>query len=152
MSTNTLTIEIIGVPIEQHRPRFTTKGGRRAYSDQGTEKARWSLQMNAQLGRSPYPLPVPEKIPVAVEVEYIFPLLKNSTKKMTHKVENGEIIAHASKPDIDNLTKLMLDCMTGHVFADDNQVCELISRKYYGIFPKTIITVSWRPYEKQDRH
>jgi Holliday junction resolvase RusA-like endonuclease len=46
-----------------------------------------------------------------------------------------------SRPDADNLAKIVLDALNGIVFADDAQVVELIVKKQYGELSETIITI-----------
>lgn len=41
-------------------------------------------------------------------------------------------IEHISKPDLDNIEKLVLDALNTIVFLDDSLVCEVIKRKRYG--------------------
>ena len=41
-------------------------------------------------------------------------------------------VFHVSKPDADNLAKAVLDALTGiRAWLDDDQVCELVVRKYW---------------------
>lgn len=141
MSTNTLTFEILGKPLQKNRPR---NGKGRVYSDQGEAVQRWKLQMMAQVSRSKNIFPIPAKVPVAVEAHYIFPLQENVSKKLIKRIENGEIIEHVITPDEDNLLKMIKDCMNGHVYHDDAQVWKSTGCKYYGLAPKTIITITWR--------
>lgn len=141
MSTNTLTFEIIGTPLQKNRAR---NGKGHVYSDQQEVAAKWILLMQAQLSRSKHIFPIPAKVPVSIDAHYIFPLPKNVSKKLTKRIEGGTIIEHVVKPDKDNLEKMINDCMNGRVYHDDAQVWQCTGRKYYGIVPKTIITVTWR--------
>ena len=45
------------------------------------------------------------------------------------------------KPDIDKLARAILDALTGVVYADDSQVCQLVVVKRYGPKPGVQITV-----------
>lgn len=51
-----------------------------------------------------------------------------------------------SKPDADNIAKLILDSLNGVVFNDDAQVCDLYVRKVYGV--RSCIVVSIRKVEE----
>jgi Holliday junction resolvase RusA-like endonuclease len=42
------------------------------------------------------------------------------------------LMPHISKPDIDNIEKMVLDGMNGVVYYDDSQVAEVYKRKRYG--------------------
>ena len=141
MPTNILTIEIIGTPLQKNRAR---SGKGRVYSDQKEEAATRMMLIQAQLSRSKHIFPIPAKIPVSIDAQYIFPLPKQASKKLIKRIEAGEIIEHVVTPDKDNLDKMINDCMNGRVYHDDAQVWEVNGRKYYGLQPKTIITISWR--------
>ena len=47
-----------------------------------------------------------------------------------------------SRPDIDNMVKGCMDAMTGIIYEDDAQVCELFVRKTYSPIPGMTIVVS----------
>jgi Holliday junction resolvase RusA-like endonuclease len=38
---------------------------------------------------------------------------------------------HTSRPDLDNIVKLVTDALNGVCFGDDSQVCEITARKCY---------------------
>lgn len=146
MQTNTLTFEIIGRPIAQKRPRFARHGAFvQTYSDQETEAGRWIAEMCTQLKKCDHVLPIPSGIPVTIEALFIFPVLSRFSRKCLQCIDAGEIVEHVSRPDADNCLKWVKDCLSkGVVYHDDAQVWECIGRKYYGMRPKTIVTVTWR--------
>jgi crossover junction endodeoxyribonuclease RusA len=48
------------------------------------------------------------------------------------------------KPDVDKLSRALLDAITGVLIRDDAQVCELLARKWYvgpGESPRAVVTV-----------
>ncbi len=47
----------------------------------------------------------------------------------------------AVKPDLDKLTRLVLDALTGIVWRDDGQVCSLTAHKQYADAPGVMVTV-----------
>ena len=47
----------------------------------------------------------------------------------------------ATRPDVDNIAKLFIDCMNGLYFKDDAQICELRLIKTYA--ERATIAVSW---------
>lgn len=52
-------------------------------------------------------------------------------------------IGHTVKPDVDNLSKQLLDAMTRLRFwEDDRQVVELVARKWYDEDPCWVVEVS----------
>jgi Holliday junction resolvase RusA-like endonuclease len=46
---------------------------------------------------------------------------------------------HTSKPDSDNLGKLILDALNGRFWRDDSQICKLFITKTYSETPQTEI-------------
>ena len=46
-----------------------------------------------------------------------------------------------SRPDADNLAKIVLDALNGIAFADDAQVVELIVQKQFGQLSETIVEI-----------
>ena len=50
---------------------------------------------------------------------------------------------HVCKPDSDKLLRALLDSMSGVVFYDDSQVCELAVDKTYGKVAHTQVEVKW---------
>ena len=141
----TITFEILGVPIAKKRPRFARKGKYvTTYNDQESEEGRWIAQMMAVLTpQVKQHLPIPKGVPITLEAQYVFPPLKSWPKRMSRALMEGQSIPHTVKPDRDNLQKFMKDCMNKIIWADDSQVSEGHDRKYYGLTPKTIITVKW---------
>ena len=52
----------------------------------------------------------------------------------------GDILP-AKKPDLDNLMKLVGDCLSKIVISDDKLICEAICRKRYSTQPKIVLTI-----------
>jgi len=73
--------------------------------------------------------------PVSVQMVFIFTRPKSALTRIFHTV----------KPDLDKLTRYMLDALTqaGNVIHDDNQVTEIQCTKIYGRMNATSIRVSY---------
>lgn len=66
--------------------------------------------------------------PIALDVELYMPF----PKRLAKRALAGEMIAHVSKPDVDNAIKAVMDVLTQlFVWVDDNQVCDLHVTKRY---------------------
>ena len=61
---------------------------------------------------------------VHVEFEAIYGVQKSATKKQRTERLNGEELA-IKKPDIDNITKILLDALNGLAWKDDTQVVSI---------------------------
>ncbi len=82
-----------------------------------------------------------------VSLSFYFDVPKSTTKtRLKAKLEGIE--KHTSKPDLDNLEKLYLDCMTGIIYSDDAKIINLSSKKSYSTNPRTEIEVFGFTYQK----
>lgn len=96
------------------------------------EKVAWCA-LEAMRGRQPFEGPV-------------FPMLTFYLKPP----KQARHLFPASKPDLDNLEKLIKDAMNGVVYVDDAQVCEVHKVKLwaYGRDPGTEVTVRSMEHEE----
>jgi Holliday junction resolvase RusA-like endonuclease len=124
---------IFGSPIPWKRVGINTKTGH-VYDQQSKERESYRWQIAAQVEKTPLLGPL--------EIDIVFYM---DIPKKTSKVKKQQMIAgmmhHMHKPDIDNLLKWSLDCMTGLVYEDDSQIWKLSAYKLYGDTPRTAICV-----------
>ncbi len=68
--------------------------------------------------------------PVCVKLvfNYSYPSKLNSSQKVLKDIG---MLYKRTRPDLDNLCKLVMDAMNNLVFEDDSQVCKLICEKRY---------------------
>jgi Holliday junction resolvase RusA-like endonuclease len=136
IKSKTLEILIPGNPIALRRPRFTKYG--HAYDSQKNEKKVVRMLIKQQIDRF-------YDAETAVLMDILFCLKRPKSHYGTGK--NSDIIKqsapkyHIVKPDVDNLAKFYLDCMTGVVFYDDSQIVELIAKKQYAENPSVRINL-----------
>ena len=72
--------------------------------------------------------PQPLEEGVMVSMEFYLP----RPKRLMRKKDPVEVMVHTSKPDVDNLAKAILDCMTqAGWWRDDCQVFASVVRKWY---------------------
>lgn len=87
---------------------------------------------------------IPTTEAINLELVFVFPPLKNWSKKKIAQLEEGNTIYKTTKPDLqDNLCKGVCDAMEGIVFINDSQICSLRSKKVYGLTPKTLLTIEF---------
>ena len=74
-----------------------------------------------------------EKIEGAVNMNiiYAFRRPQSLSKKERNEIDNGKIVPKTTKPDIDNLTKAILDALNGIVWKDDAQVAQINIQKIW---------------------
>jgi len=131
-SWESIYLEIPGKPISQVRSRSTCHGHH--YNPQRKVKA--SIQMRMlSMRRQPI-----TKDPVTVYMYFCFPIPKSWSKAKQHQAIAGHVL-HDKKPDIDNLQKFYLDCLSKVFVEDDRQVQKIISKKGYSTNPKTVIKI-----------
>ncbi|MDT8419369.1 MAG: RusA family crossover junction endodeoxyribonuclease [Desulfuromonadales bacterium] len=82
--------------------------------------------------------------PVRLSLEFTMPRLKAhfGTGKNSRSLKQNAPTWHISKPDLDKLVRCVKDALTGIVWNDDSQVCELGKvRKVYGEQPGVLVKV-----------
>jgi Holliday junction resolvase RusA-like endonuclease len=75
---------------------------------------------------------------IRMNITAIFGIPKSTTKKDKAKMLSG-LILPAKIPDIDNITKSILDGLNKVLYKDDKQVIELSVKKKYGEEPCVIV-------------
>jgi Holliday junction resolvase RusA-like endonuclease len=75
---------------------------------------------------------------VRLKIIYFMPIPSSYSKKKQAAVDGT---FHIKRPDEDNLTKLIKDCMSGIVYKDDSQVASAHYDKIYDKNPRTEIYV-----------
>lgn len=135
-----MKIILEGIPQSQTRMKFSSRGGfGRVYDPKAKEKEEIRHSINEYIAFN-YPDHELFKHP---KISFLFhmPIPKSIRKKDYEKYSRG-LLKHEKKPDIDNLIKLYLDCMTNIIFEDDNAVQLGFAYKLYNTNPKTIIFIN----------
>lgn len=111
-----IVFSVPGVPIAQPRIKATSIGGyARVYTPKTADayKASVALAFRSAYGGNPI------DGPVRIEIEFVMP----RSKAMIWKKREMPSEWHTKKPDIDNLTKAVMDSLYGLAWIDDSQVC-----------------------------
>lgn len=128
-----IAFTVWGIPTAKGRPKFARKGNFvRAYTPSKTAAAEQTLTARAL----PYRPSTPLSEPLRLYVEFTFPVPSSWSKKKQDAAD-----AHVTKPDLDNLVKLVKDSLNGVFWIDDKQIYELTARKVYGPIPQTSIVI-----------
>ena len=132
-------IIIPGTPIAKKRPRFFRRGNHvGTYNNQETEEGRAMLEIKSQWPGEPL------AGPVRLCMEFIFPRPKShfGAGKNADRIKSSAPVVYLKKPDLDNLEKFAMDCMSGIVFVDDCQDVQIASGKTWSASGgKTIIHI-----------
>lgn len=128
--------EVIGDIKGKARPRVNTYTNR-AYTPTNTKDYEMLIK---QYFKIKYPKYVPLENRVSVKILAQFKIPKNTSKKNTENMLNGNI-SPTKKPDIDNIVKIILDALNTMAFKDDNQITKLEVEKIYGEQEKILVKV-----------
>ena len=123
---SSISFHIPAVPVPQPRPRATVFAGHAHVYEAGSEHSVHAFKATCRhAARAAYSGP-PLEGPLTLTLEFVLP----RPQAMRWKSKPMPRVAHAKKPDIDNLVKSLLDSLGGLVWLDDAQIAELTVRKY----------------------
>lgn len=128
--------EIEGRPVGKGRPRFARRGNFvSTYTPTATRDYEKKVQTRfiQKYGNIE---PLDKKI--ALKIEAYFAVPKGTSKKKTFELLSTY---YPKKPDIDNVTKIILDALNGLAFTDDNLVVYLEVAKYYATEEKVKVSI-----------
>jgi Holliday junction resolvase RusA-like endonuclease len=115
-----------GIPVPQGSKTAMVVNGRAVMFEANKKHKAWRDHVKATVGT----LETPSTQPVRVELQFWFE--KPKTVKRNHM---------SVKPDIDKLSRSVLDAITGGILKDESQVVILNARKEYGEKPGVLIRV-----------
>lgn len=120
---------IPGHPVPQGSMRAFAKGGRAwvTYTNPTRMKA-WRNQIAEAFPAEP------NLEPYIVVLHFVIRRPKSMPKKESN--------IHTKRPDLDKLTRAVLDALTGRVWKDDSQVVSLTVSKRYGPEPGVYISIA----------
>lgn len=121
-------------PVPKGRPRFTKRG--HAYTPKKTadyEKKisdcwRWSFS-DVMTGT------------LKISIDFYMPIPKSMSKADKQRAIEKELMP-SKKPDLDNLTKAVLDALNEVAYWDDKQITKMRVAKWYSTEPRIEITIT----------
>jgi Holliday junction resolvase RusA-like endonuclease len=126
-----------GQPHGKGRPRASTRGGFvRLYTDQNTRDYEdvIAIQAKAAMGDAEV-----LQTPTAVRINAFYYMPISWSKKKRKQAMEGEIVP--GKPDLDNISKSVLDAIQGIVIDDDKNVIKLSVEKRFSLQPRVEVYV-----------
>lgn len=117
------------------RPRFGKNGG--VYTPGKTKNYEYLVR---QLFVYKYPnfIPLEERIKIIIIAYFELP---KKVSKIKEAEMLADIISPTKKPDIDNITKIILDALNKFAYKDDAQITEIKVIKKYSRTPKVIVQI-----------
>lgn len=89
-----------------------------------------------------------DEMPLSVSIIALFAPPKSASKKKRKAMLDGDIYPDI-KPDIDNISKTILDALNGLAYRDDKSVAGLSAIKMYGEDERVIVEISEMPTAKE---
>jgi Holliday junction resolvase RusA-like endonuclease len=135
---STVVFVIPGVARGKQRPRATRTG--RVYTPKQTVNQEAYIKMlaaTAMRGLAPFVGPLEATFSISVAIP------KSFTRQQRKLIDEGNLYP-TSKPDIDNVVKLLCDAMNGVVYGDDKQIVDLYVSKIYEDSASTTVMVSMK--------
>ena len=135
-----ISFTISGQPIPLKRHRSTRQG--RMYDPSFKDKKDMWLQIAKFKPKKPLESPIYLRLAFYLKrPKYHFKTKKGKPTKIV-KDRFLDIKYHSSKPDIDNLVKMIADVVQGknRMIVDDSQICMLQAEKFYGK-PRTEVVI-----------
>ena len=129
--------EVVGDIKGKARPRVNTYTCK-AYTPENTKDYEMLIK---QYFKIKYPRYVPLENRVSVKIIAQFKIPKTATKKDKALIEEGKL-SPTKKPDIDNITKIVLDALNKMAFKDDNQITKIEVEKIYGEEEKIFVSIN----------
>ena len=125
-----IELVFMGAPVAKGRPRF---GDGRTYTPAKTLKAENDIQTQAKTQGV-------RRLEGALGILIAFhmPIPESWSKKRRSEAVGGY---HISRPDADNLKKLVLDALNGLAWDDDSQVAYSVCSKVYSDTPRTEVQI-----------
>ena len=127
-----------GAPVAKARPRMNRSTGI-VYTPKKTQDAERVIK--AAFLAKVEEHNIPTKNPVEVKITYFYEPPKSYSKA---KREALMWTGKTTKPDLDNLTKTVLDALNGVAWEDDAQVVKLSANKTYAQSTYTHVTITWK--------
>lgn len=118
-----IAFTVLGMPRPKARARVTSEG---TFTPDRTKRAEEAMRIQA----SPH---APDELlsgPVRLECRFFFPIYKSWPAQKKLDAASG-VLEHVTKPDGDNLAKLVKDALKGVIWVDDCQVVKLMASKHY---------------------
>lgn len=131
---------IIGKPQGKQRARVSTFGGyAKAYTPQETvayeNRIMYAFKQAVDGKPSPY-----WEMPVIVQIRAFYGIPKSFSKRKKEEAVNC-ILRPQTKPDIDNVVKVVCDALNSVAYKDDTQVIKVVAEKYYADEPRVEVEI-----------
>ena len=129
---------IPGKPQAKARARHTRMGN--VYTTAQTVEYEKHVRTCFQLAKMSHAYQIARDCAILIAIEAVFPIPVSWTKTRKQEALQGKI-AHTSKPDWDNVGKIITDALNQIAWHDDSQIVSASVIKTYGAEPKVIVRI-----------
>lgn len=136
-----ITFEVPGSPQGKGRPRFTRAG--HAYTPEKTVKYEGLIvarYWKALVGKKETLTEAAKMADIEIDILAQYAVPRSDSKATAAKKLTGQIRPRI-KPDLDNVSKAVLDALNDFAYHDDSQVVKLSVSKKYSDNPGLLVTV-----------
>jgi Holliday junction resolvase RusA-like endonuclease len=133
-----VSFEVPGAPRGKGRPRFARRGNFvSTHTDAKTASYENLIKLAASAAmRNRLPI----SSPCCNEIVSYVPIPKSFSKKK-HSFAAASTLRPTTKPDLDNVVKIVCDALNNVVYDDDKLIISMIAEKYYDERPRLEVTV-----------
>lgn len=133
-----ITFEVLGKPQGKARVKVTQRNGfALAYTPDKTTNYENLIKLCYMNKKTQNEL-TREPIVMTIRAEYEIP--KSFSQKKRIEALNGKL-RPTTKPDLDNIAKIVCDALNKVAYYDDNQVIDLYVTKFYSNQPRLVINL-----------
>jgi len=127
---------VLGEPMGKKRPKFARRGKFvHAYSPK--ENVDYEAKVREAYGNNPSFA----NAPLRVEITAYCAIPKSFSKKKAIQARDNQLKV-LSKPDVDNVSKIILDALNEIAYDDDKQVVYLSISKFYSETPRVDVRIN----------
>lgn len=127
-----------GKPQTKARPRFTRRGG--VYTKKETVDYEKTVRTCFSAATTKQNYLIKKDGPILVCIDACFPIPISWTKGKQLAAKNGTL-QHTSKPDFDNVAKIIIDALNGLAWKDDSQIVSATVRKHFSENPRVEVII-----------
>ena len=134
-----VSFTVYGKPKGKQRPRVVNvKGFSRAYTPK--ETVQYENLIKIEYGIQTDNFKFDDDAQLGMSIKAYFPIAASKSKKQKDLMERG-IVRPISKPDCDNLCKLICDSINDIAYKDDSRVVSVHIQKFYSCNPRVEIEI-----------
>lgn len=133
-----VVFEIKGQPMGKQRPKFTKVGKfAKIYTPKETVNYETLVKLSYQQQCKEYF----DNQPLRVRIKAFYQIPKSYSFKKKMQCYDDKI-KPTTKPDCDNIAKIICDALNTIAYDDDKQIIELTIEKHYGLEPMVLVAIT----------